>query len=62
MEVVVTTDRRPSFELVEDAKRLSEKLGTLYVKRRHKTIEEIKKLGFSEAVYFEKRKKIKVKI
>ena len=43
MEVVVTTDRKPSFELVEDAKRLSEKLGTLYVKRRHKTIEEIKR-------------------
>ena len=26
------------------------------------TVEEIKKLGFSKAVYFEKRKKIKVKI
>ncbi len=43
MEAVVTTDRRPSSELVKDAKELAEKLGFPYVKRRHKTIEEIKR-------------------
>jgi len=43
MEVVVTTDRRPTPEMIEEAKKLSEELGTVYVKRRHNTIESIKK-------------------
>jgi len=43
MEVVITTDKKPSKEMVEEAKRLSEKLGAPLVKRRHLTINAIRK-------------------
>ncbi|MEO2082816.1 MAG: class I SAM-dependent methyltransferase [Desulfurobacteriaceae bacterium] len=43
MDVVITTDRRPTPEMIEDARRLAEKLKAPYVKRRHRTIESIKK-------------------
>ena len=60
----------PSFELLEMI--LEENIDITFSSDAHspeqvgfmlkETIEEIKKLGFSEAVYFEKRKKHKVKI
>ena len=43
MEAVITTDRRPTPEMIEEAKRLAEKFNITYVKRRHRTIESIKK-------------------
>jgi 16S rRNA G966 N2-methylase RsmD len=43
MEVVVTTDKRPDTEIIEEARKLVEKFETVYVKRRHNTIEFIKK-------------------
>jgi 16S rRNA (guanine1516-N2)-methyltransferase len=43
MEVVVTTDRKPSREMIEEAEKLSEKLGAPLVKRRHLTINAIRK-------------------
>ena len=60
----------PSFELLEMI--LEENIDITFSSDAHspdqvgfmlkETVEEIKKLGFSEAVYFEKRKKHKVKI
>ena len=60
----------PSFELLEMV--LEENIDITFSSDAHspeqvgymlkETVEEIKKLGFSEAVYFEKRKKIKIKI
>jgi histidinol-phosphatase (PHP family) len=60
----------PSFELLEMI--LEENIDITFSSDAHspeqvgfmlkETVEEIKKLGFSKAVYFEKRKKIKVKI
>ena len=43
MEVVVTTDRRPTPEMVREAEGLSERLGAPLVKRRHDTINAIKR-------------------
>ncbi len=43
METVITTDRRPTSEMIEEAKQLAKKFNTTYVKRRHRTIESIKK-------------------
>ncbi len=43
MDIVVTTDRKPTPEVEEDAKALAEKFHTIYVKRRHNTISSIKK-------------------
>lgn len=43
MEVVVTTDRKPTPEMVREAERLSEKLEAPLVKRRHNTVNAIKK-------------------
>ncbi|ADY72912.1 hypothetical protein Dester_0255 [Desulfurobacterium thermolithotrophum DSM 11699] len=43
MEVVVTTDRKPTPEMRSEGKKLSKELKTVYVKRRHRTIESIKK-------------------
>ncbi|RUM87695.1 MAG: hypothetical protein DSZ25_03150 [Thermovibrio sp.] len=43
MEVVVTTDVKPNREMVEEAEKLSEKLGAPLVKRRHLTISAIKR-------------------
>ncbi len=43
MEVVVTTEKRPSQELIKEAQELSQKFKTLYIPRRHNTINSIKK-------------------
>ena len=43
MEVVVTTDRRPTPEMIAEAERLSSKLGAPLVKRRHRTLSSIKR-------------------
>jgi len=43
VEVVVTTDRRPTPEMVREAEELSERLGAPLVKRRHDTINAIKR-------------------
>jgi hypothetical protein len=43
MEVIVTTDKKPNPEMIEEAIKLAEKFKTVYVKRRHNTIESIKK-------------------
>jgi 16S rRNA (guanine1516-N2)-methyltransferase len=43
MEVAITTDRKPSKEMIEEATKLSEKLGAPLVKRRHLTINAIRK-------------------
>ncbi|ADU97515.1 hypothetical protein Theam_1556 [Thermovibrio ammonificans HB-1] len=49
MEVVVTTDRRPKPEVVEDAKTLAERLNAPFVKRRHRTVNSIRR-EFGRAV------------
>ena len=49
MEVVVTTDRNPSPEVAKEAEELAAKFHTSYVKRRHNTVESIKK-RFKKAV------------
>ncbi|WP_456341559.1 class I SAM-dependent methyltransferase [Thermovibrio sp.] len=41
MEVVITTDRRPTPEMIKEARELSERLGAPLVKRRHRTIASI---------------------
>ncbi|WP_022846971.1 MULTISPECIES: class I SAM-dependent methyltransferase [unclassified Desulfurobacterium] len=43
MEVIVTTEKRPSLEIIEEAKKLARKFETSYVTRRHNTIESFKK-------------------
>jgi len=43
MRVVVTTDRKPTPQMVEEAIELSKKLAAPLVKRRHRTIASIKK-------------------
>jgi len=43
VEVVVTTDRKPTPEMISEAEQLAEKLGAPLVKRRHNTINAIKK-------------------
>ncbi|OMH41374.1 class I SAM-dependent methyltransferase [Desulfurobacterium indicum] len=43
MEVIVTTEKRPSLEIIEEAKKLARKFKTSYVTRRHNTIESFKK-------------------
>jgi 16S rRNA (guanine1516-N2)-methyltransferase len=43
VEVVITTDQKPSRETIEEAIKLSEKLGAPFVKRRHLTINALRK-------------------
>lgn len=43
MEVVITTDRKPTPEMVKEAEELSKKLRAPLVKRRHDTINAIKR-------------------
>jgi len=49
MEVVVTTDKKPKPEVVEDALALSKGLKAPFVKRRHRTISDVKR-EFNRAV------------
>jgi 16S rRNA G966 N2-methylase RsmD len=43
MEVVITTDKKPTKEMINEANELAQKFNTIHVKRRHRTIESIKK-------------------
>jgi len=43
MEVVITTDRKPSPQVIDEAKRLSRELCAPLVKRRHRTVSSIMK-------------------
>ena len=43
MEVVITTDRKPAPQVVEEARELAQKLNAPLVKRRHRTISSIMK-------------------
>ena len=43
MEVVITTDRKPAPQVIEEAGELAQKLGAPLVKRRHRTISSIMK-------------------
>jgi hypothetical protein len=43
MRVVVTTDRKPTPQMIEEARELSRKLAAPFVKRRHRTISSIKR-------------------
>ncbi|WP_456397151.1 class I SAM-dependent methyltransferase [Desulfurobacterium sp.] len=43
MEVIVTTEKSPSLEIIREAKELARKFETSYVARRHNTIESFKK-------------------
>ncbi|SNR59812.1 class I SAM-dependent methyltransferase [Desulfurobacterium atlanticum] len=43
MEVVVTTEKSPAKDIIEDARQLAKKFNAEYVYRRHSTIESIKK-------------------
>jgi hypothetical protein len=43
MEVVTTTDKKPTPEMIEDAEKLAKKFNTIHIHRRHNTINQIKK-------------------
>jgi len=43
MEVVVTTEKRPTPEMIKDAQELAKKFNTVYAARRHNTINFLKK-------------------
>ncbi|WP_457568176.1 class I SAM-dependent methyltransferase [Desulfurobacterium sp.] len=43
MEIIVTTEKRPSPEIIEEARKLARKFSAPFVVRRHNTIESLKK-------------------